>query len=227
MAIQQIGPFLFVGLVLAVIIAVVIFGWVRERKRRQAFQDLATRLNLRYCQRDPSIADRYAFLNRLHVGENRYAFNVLEGQYEACPVCVFDFHYETYTHDSKGNRETEHTYFSFFLLEQELDFPELRIYPESIFSKLGHMLGFEDIEFESGEFSRAFVVKSKDKKFAYDICHARMMECLLQHRDLSIEIERRCVSISFNKRLKPEEIEPRLRQLVEIRKLFPEYLYRA
>jgi len=30
-------------------------------------------------------------------------------------------------------------------------------------------------------------VRSRDKKFAYDVCHPRMMEYLLARRDLAIE----------------------------------------
>ena len=218
-------PFLIFGLFVALFIVVGVLGWLAEKRRREAFQALAQRLGMRYQKKDPSIAQRFEFLDKLRQGEDRYAFNILDGQFEEQPVMLFDFHYETHSTDSKGRRETHDHYFSFFILFEEKIFPELRIYPENILSKLGQMLGYHDIDFESAEFSRAFTVRSKDKKFAYDICHTRMMRYLLAHRDLSLEIEKQCVSMSFNTRLKPEQIEGRLRQLVEIRKLFPEYLY--
>ena len=223
---MPVGVFILFGAVVVLIILLGIAGYLQEKRRREAFQAIARQYGFRYYKRDTSIAERYKFLDKLREGSNRYAFNVLEGPYEGYPVQVFDYHYETYSRDSKGRRQTHHHYFSFFILEQELNFPELRIYPESIFSRFGQMLGFDDIDFESIEFSKAFVVRSKDKKFAYDVCHTRMMEYLLQHRGLSIEIERRCISISFADRLKPGEIPGRLHQLVEIRSLFPEYLYK-
>ena len=94
-------------------------------------------------------------------------------------------------------------------------------------SKLGQMIGFDDIDFESAEFSRSFTVRSKDKRFAYDICNARLMEYLLQHRDLSSELENRCVAVSFPNRLEPPEVERNLDRLIEIRTMFPEYLYKT
>ncbi len=218
-------PILVFAGIAVLVVAGLIFGYLWEKRRREAFQKLANELGLDYRRRDPSIATRYKFLDKLRQGSKRYAFNVLKGTYEEYPVQIFDYHYETYSTDSKGRRQTNHHYFSFFILEQERDFAELRIYPEKWLSKIGQAIGFEDIDFESIEFSKAFVVKSTDKKFAYDICHTRMMEYLLDHRDLSIEIERKCVSISFDTRLKPELIPERLRQLVEIRNLFPRYLY--
>jgi hypothetical protein len=218
---------LLIALAVALLITGVVFSYLWEKKRREAFRRLAQELGLDYVARDDVLPSRYEFLDALRQGENRYAFNILRGTYEGLRVQAFDYHYETESTDSKGNRETQDHYFSFFVLEQERWFPELRIYPEGILSKIGQMLGYEDIDFESIEFSKAFCVRSRDRKFAYDICHTRMMEYLLAHRDLSIEIEGPCVALSFASRLKPEQIPGRLRQLVEIRNLFPEYLFRG
>jgi hypothetical protein len=68
-------------------------------------------------------------------------------------------------------------------------------------------------------------VRSPDKKFAYDVCHAQMMEYLLANRDLSMEIENDVIALAFNTRLSPEQIETNLQRLVEIRTRLPEYLF--
>ena len=215
------------ALVVVLVVGVVAFQHWREKKRREAFRQLAASLGLRYTARDYAMGRHFRYLDPLDRGYNRYAFNILHGEYQGHPVQAFDYHYETESTDSKGRRTTHDHYSSFFLLEQDRTFPELRIYPEGLLAKFGQMLGFDDIDFESVEFSRAFVVRSRDRKFAYDVCHARMMEYLLEHRDLSLEIEGRCIAMSFPRRLKPEEIPERLEQLVEVRRLFPDYLYRA
>lgn len=220
-------PLLVFGLIAGLVIVGAIFGHLQAKKRREQFLAIARRLGLGFREHDRTMGDRYHFLDPLQQGKNRYAFNILHGQYGGYPVQAFDYHYETESRDSKGNRQTDHHYFSYFILEQELSFPELRIYPETLFSKLGQMLGFDDIDFESAEFSRAFTVRSRDKRFAYDICNAKMMEYLLQHRNLSIEIENRCVALSFSGRLQPNEVQMNLDRLVEIRSMFPEYLYRS
>ena len=212
---------------LALVIVVAILAHLHEKKRREAFQTLAARLGFRFSpDRDHQLPQHFRFLDKLRQGSNRYAFNVLDGDYEGHYVQVFDYHYETHSTDSKGRRQTHHHHFSFFILELPKAFPELRIYPEGFFSRLGQMIGFDDIDFESVEFSRAFCVRSTDKKFAYDICHARMMECLLGDRKLSLEIEGAYMAMGFSRRLDVEEIPGRLRQLVEIRNLFPDYLFR-
>jgi hypothetical protein len=114
---------------------------------------------------------------------------------------------------------------SFFVLHLPAAFPELVISSEGFFSKIAQAFGYDDIDFESHEFSRKFCVRSKDKKFAYDVCNARMIEYLLANDDLTIEIENDVLSISFGSRLKPEQIEPNLNRLIEIRSLMPTYLF--
>ncbi len=221
------------GMIAIVILGIIVvalfalFAYWREKERREACRRLAAQLGLEYTRRSGQLVERYGFIDALRKGSDRYAFNILSGEYQGHRVQAFDFHYATYSHNPKGGRRKHHHYASFFILRQERSFPELRIYPEGFFSKLGQMIGFDDIDFESLEFSRAFCVRSRDKKFAYDICHPRMMEYLLGHRGLSIEIEGHAIAISFSKRLDLQEVPRRLDQLIEIRALFPDYLYRT
>lgn len=219
----------FQGLIIVGVILLAIagaaFGWWQAKKRREAFQALARKLGMRYRRRDRGIANRYSFLDKLAQGSNRYAFNVLEGQYRGYPVHAFDYHYETYSTDSKGRRQTHHHYFSFFILHHTHYFPELRIYPENFLSKVGQMLGYDDIDFESIEFSKAFTVRSKDKKFAYDICHTRMMDYMLRDTSLAVEFEGQCIALEFGSKLAVEEFERRLQQLCDLRELIPDYVF--
>ncbi|HZL77977.1 MAG TPA: DUF3137 domain-containing protein, partial [Candidatus Limnocylindrales bacterium] len=92
-------------------------------------------------------------------------------------------------------------------------------------TKVAEVFGYQDIKFESAEFSKTFCVRSKDKKFAYDVCNAKMMEYLLANRDLSIEIEYQALALAFDRCLAAEQIESNLQRLIEIRSRLPEYLF--
>jgi len=213
---------LFAGL----IIGLAIHGAMAARKRREQLAGLAARLGLNYrADNDRSLVDQFSFLNALAQGSNRYAFNILSGLYQGHEVLVFDYHYETHSTDSKGNQQTHHHYFSFFILMLPQSFPELRITREGLFSKIAQAFGYDDIDLESAEFSRAFCVRSKDKKFAYDVCNGQMMEYLLANRDLSLEIEGRALALAFGKCLEASEVEANLQRLIEIRSRLPEYLF--
>lgn len=221
----KVQPLIIVGFI-ALIVVLGILGYISTAKRRDAMAALAARLGLRF---DPSkswdIAQRYRFLDKLRSGSNRYAFNILSGSYQGNDVNLFDYHYETHSTDSKGHRQTHHHYFSFFILHLPASFPELVIGSEGFFSKIAQALGYDDIDFESHEFSRKFCVRSADKKFAYDVCNARMIEYLLSNTDLTIEIEADALAISFVSRLTPQLIEANLNRLITLRSLMPEYVF--
>ena len=68
-------------------------------------------------------------------------------------------------------------------------------------------------------------MRSKDRKFAYDVCNAQMMEYLLANRDLSIEIEGPVLALAFASCLSAGEIEANLQRLLEIRLRLPDYLF--
>lgn len=212
----------FAGLV----VAGIIYGSIAARKRREALMQLAARLGLRFSPaRDYDLPRRFGFLNKLSQGSNRYAFNVLSGRWRDHDVLVFDYHYETHSTDSKGRRQTHHHYLSLFVLLLPLSFPEVTIAREGIFSKIAQAFGYDDIDFESAEFSRTFCVRAKNRRFAYDFCNPQMMEYLLENRDLNIEIENRALALAFHGHVDVAQIESNLARLVEIRRHMPEYLF--
>jgi hypothetical protein len=217
-------------LVLILIVGLVVAGAIAAaraaRKRREALAQLAARLGLRFePDNDYALSEDFEFLNKLRQGSNRYAFNQLSGDYRGHEVKVFDYHFETYSSDSKGRRQTHHHYCSFFMLRLPRSFPEVTVVREGLFSKIAQALGYDDIDFESAEFSRKYCVRSPDKRFAYDVCHPRLIEYLLANPDLTLEIEGPVLALAFPSRLQPEQTESNLERLVALRELLPAYLF--
>lgn len=211
--------------VLVLIVIATIYGWIQSQKRLEALNELALRLGLNFsAAEDYTLPERYGFLKQLAQGDDRYARNVLSGIYQQNEVLAFDYHYATYHTDKSGRHKEDH-WFSFFILTLPAVFPDLTIRRENFFTKIAEVFGYQDINFESAEFSRAFNVRSADKKFAYDVCNAKMIEYLLANRDLSIEIENQVLALAFTTRLSAEQIEANLQRLVEIRSRLPEYLF--
>lgn len=215
-------------LVVGAIVAGATYASIQAKKRREALARLAASLGFRFSPaKDYTIDDRYRFLKNLAQGSNRYACNVMSGSYGGHEVLIFDYHYETYSRSSKGHRQTHHHYFSFFILHLPGVFPELTVTREGMFSKVAQFFGYDDIDFESAEFSRQFCVRCADKKFAYDICNPRTIEYLLAHPFLNLEIDQHCLSLFFSGRLSAEAIQSNLNRLVGLRELFPEYLWQS
>ncbi|OHB78068.1 MAG: hypothetical protein A2Z25_24685, partial [Planctomycetes bacterium RBG_16_55_9] len=170
---------------IAIAVVAMILGYLSTLKRREAMMAVATKLGLSFnYSKNREIARGYKFLDKLRRGSNRYAYNILSGSYQGHEVILFDYHYQT-----GSGKDTHHYNISLFILHFAAIFPELVIGPEGFFSKIAQAVGYDDIDFESHEFSRRFCVRCRDKKFAYDVCNARMIEYLLSNADLTIEIE--------------------------------------
>lgn len=187
---------------------------------------LAGRLGLRFVpDKNYELPRKFGFLDKIQLGGNRYAFNVLSGRYAACEVWVFEYHYETYSTSAKGGHRTHHHFLSLLVAGQPWPLPEVTIVREGLLSKVAQAFGYDDIDFESAEFSRKFCVRSKDRRFAYDVCSPRMMEYLLANDDLSVEIENKALALVFGSSLSPVAVERNLGRLVAVRGLLPERLF--
>jgi len=166
-------------LVIAVVILAGIVGYYFWKKRLQALARLAASLGLEFSRYDLfALPERLAFLGLFDAGHSRVASNILYGSREGAKVYLFDYRYVT---GSGKNRQVHR--FNCCVVETGMDFPRLWIRRERWYDKVAAVVGFDDIDFESAEFSRKFFVKSSSKKFAYEVIHPQMMEFLLQAPD--------------------------------------------
>ncbi len=215
---------MFIG-VAGLIIGLGIWGYLNEKKRKEALATLARSLGLHFStEKDRQLARELSFLDKTRTGSNRYALNVMRGNWQGHEILAFEYHYETHSTDSKGRRTTHHHYLSFVTLRLPKFFPELTVAPEGFFSKMAQAVGYDDIDFESAEFSRQYVVRSKDRKFAYDFLHARAIQFILQHPVHHLEVEHDRLAIAKSERFKPETLQGRLEELIQLRSLIPDYL---
>ncbi|MCA9298074.1 MAG: hypothetical protein KDA28_03350, partial [Phycisphaerales bacterium] len=225
------APLLVVFFVVAAIVAMV-YGIKVEQKRRDALRGVAGQLGMQFVEGDDRDHDEeYAHFEVFRRGHSRKAFNTIYGmvtvderQYS---VKMGDFQYKI-THND-GKKSTTTTYRLSYLI-MELPFPavpKLMIRGENLFDKIKGFLGADDIDFESAEFSRRFCVTSDDKRFAYDVITARMMEFLLASPRHSLDIEHgRCLLLDGTNRWAPEAFPDRVRWLSRFFDLWPDYLTR-
>ena len=193
------GVVVLVVLGVALVIAVAVFAHLAEKKRKAALAAWAARHGLVFSEaRDSGMDDRYPEFDCLHEGSRRYAFNIMRGHWMDRGLIAFDYHYETHSTNSKGQRQTHHHYFSAAIIDPDFVLKPLFIRPEGFFDKVKAAFGYDDIDFESAEFSKRFFVKSPDRKWAYDVIHARTMEYLLAAPRHSLEFDDRSI-IVWNK----------------------------
>jgi hypothetical protein len=221
---------LFIIAVVLLIGAGIYFGYLAAKKRREAMQALAQELGWRFSpERDSSHDDEYSHFEIFRRGHGRVAFNTLFGNLEIdgrrFRAKAGDFRYKVTS--SSGKSQTTSTYtFSYLIVHLPFrNMPDLLIRPEGIFDKIAGAFGFDDIDFESEEFSRRFHVKSADRRFAYDVLHPRMMDYLLRVSAPLIDIEQgRCCLSNGRARWKPEDFHNSIRFLREFFDLWPDHL---
>jgi hypothetical protein len=202
----------------------------RQQRQRDAMALKASDLGLHFDGKsDLHTAKKYLHLDQLHDlhGSDEYALNVISGDFQGHPVTLFDFHYATRGVWWWAPSWTIHNYASFVILNLNKDFPELTIGTEGggLFKMISDAFGGGDIDFESHEFSERYEVRSKNKKFAYDFCNARMIDYLLERPASFIEVEHDTLAMGFDSQHNAERVETGLSHLLKIRSLMPNYLF--
>ncbi len=219
-------PFIVVLIIVAIIVLVVL-GHQQAEKRKKALAAWAGSRGLSFePSNDHGMDERYPSFACLKKGDNRYAYNVMEGRAAERPVCAFDYHYETHSTDSDGHRTTHNHHFSAVIVEAGLPLKPLFIRTEHFFDKVGEFLGFDDIDFESTEFSKEFCVKSPDRRWAFDVLQQSTMEFLLEAPRFALEFQHRQVIAYREKTFAPADFEAALEVIKGVLERLPEYLLR-
>ena len=213
-------------LIVAAVIGLVVWGAIAARKRREAIAAWAAAQGFTFERaHDASWDERWPFAC-LREGSDRYAYNVMRGERGGRAVTAFDYHYETYSTDSKGRRTTHHHRFSAVIVDGDVPLQPLSMRPEHFFDKIGEFFGIDDIDFESAEFSRRFHVKAKDKKWAFDVISPKTMEFLLGQPQFQMEMQGRSVIAWRSSCFAPPAFEQALGVIEGILERLPPFLVR-
>jgi hypothetical protein len=212
--------FIILGIILFVGVAVV--AWLASRKRRN---DLAAWAGVNGLTFDPDkfygLDERFPDFDCFRQGGSRYAYNAIAGTWNGRDMVAFDYHYTT----GSGKDEQTHQ-FSAVIIGSRTPLRPLFIRPEGFFDKVADFFGYDDIDFESAEFSRRFFVKSTDRKWAYDVLHARTMEFLMAAPVFTIKFSPRHVIAYRSKRFAPGEFGEAADVVAGMLDRLPEYLVR-
>ena len=221
-------PGLMFVVVIGIIIAVVVIGQIQAQKRRKALAEWAAAHGLSFSpDKAWGVDAQFPGFETLRKGDNRYAYNILSGRRADRDFYGFDYHYETHSTDSKGRRQTHHHHFSGVILGSAIPLKSLTIRPEGFFDRIGAFFGYEDINFESAEFSRKFHVTAPDRRWAYDVLHARAIEFLLAFPVYSIDMEPTHVLAWRNSTFAPEQFDEAARAIEGLLDRLPEYVRQA
>jgi hypothetical protein len=220
---------LLIFVVAAVLIALLAYaGYLEHSRRLNQMGALALQLGWQF---DPAADrehdERYSHFGPFGKGSNCQASNTLRGAISVggrpWPAQAGDYQYTTQSGSGK-NRSTQTHRLSYLIVETpHLGAPDLAIRREGMFDRFASFMGFDDIDFESVEFSERFHVKSSNKRFAYAVIEPRMMEFLLAADAPTIEFRRgQCCITRGERRWTPEQFAATIDWTAEFFARWPE-----
>ena len=204
------SPFIIAGLIMA---GAAVFGGIAYasyqagKKRREALASLALDLHWTFMpDGDDSLRSSLGGFHLFSMGHSKRISNVLRGSMEHGGAAVFDYQYTT------GGGKHRHTH-HFTVLSLSVGgrpLPRFALRPENVFHKIGAVLGYKDIDFESfPEFSKRYLLRGEDEMAIRSLFGARLIAFFEQHLGLCMEGEAgNLILYRDGKRLKPEEIRP-------------------
>lgn len=179
---------LYVAFGFIAVVAILVGRWYAEQRRKE-LAALAAHLGLSFSPEHESDFDSWHPHGVFQQGSSRRAYNLMRGDLDVegtpFPAILGDYRYTV-----RSGKHSNTYRFSFLLMRPPwTPLPDLVIRPEHWGDKLMGAIGFDDIDFESEEFSRKFLVKSDDKRFAYGVVHPRMMEYLMQVEGPKVDLK--------------------------------------
>jgi len=219
------------AIVVAVLIAI-LYAQI-EKDRTTLLGSIATELGLQFApEKDRDFPNRFRQFEVFARGHTRSAFNTMAGSMSVlgrdARLQTGDYRYSI-TRSTGKSTSTQVYRLSYAIVVMPLEVPDVTIRPEGFLDAIAQAIGFDDIDFEDAEFSRMFMVKSHDKRFAYDLCHPRMIEHLKAGyaRGPAILISRGALCVfTENRRWEPSEFGPRIDALRAFFAMWPDHLVR-
>lgn len=161
------------------VVAVLVGGYLLDRKRRERLMQYAVARGWSYVGEVPELVDRWQG-EPFGRGDHRRARNVLTGTEAGRPFTAFDYSFQTHSTDSKGNRSTTTHHWSVVVVPMPTWLGTVQVVPESVLDRVAGAVGLvQDLDLESEAFNRRFRVSASSPKLASDILTPRTMEYLL------------------------------------------------
>ncbi len=216
-------PFLFFGFLLVLVVVLVLAGHAQAKARRERFAAFAAEQAWHYsAEKQRGLEDRFPELEFFRRGSNRYGENFLGGTCSGHALTAFDYHYQTSSGSGK-NRRTHHHRFTVVLLQPGFPLKPLVIRREHLLDGISAAFGWNDIDFESAEFSDRYHVTSPDRRWAFDVISARTMALLLDRDAGAMHLDHVRLMMPLRQVKDPAAILPACETAAALLNGIPEY----
>jgi hypothetical protein len=206
-------------LIIAVIASALFGGWFitghLEKKRRQRVIDIAKELELELNWELPE-TERLA-LQRFEVaqkGRNQRTSLSLMADNGETRICLFDYSFVT----GSGKNQATHHWVVSLCTDDRLGAPAMQLKPETFLSRIGSLVGFQDIDIpEAPEFSKTFVVQGNNVDRIRGYLTPVRRDALLQQPKQTYALDQdHLLIVRVRKKLDAQYIKPLLSESLKL-----------
>lgn len=210
---QQIAPFLLIGLVFA-LIGVGIYGVILSaRKRREAWQREGQRLGLMYARNNTGMLSEFGHFKLFGRGRYKKVPSSISGTLNGIRVVVGDYQYTT----GSGKNSSTHVQTVCCLKDARLNAPHCFVRREAkFFDFLGKVFGGKDINYdEDPEFSKAFVLQGHSEADTRAWFTAEVRRYFMHYAGTNIQFEMIGDSLVFHRGVRIKKPEADVQALID------------
>jgi hypothetical protein len=211
---------IFLGLAGAAVAGTVVYLSRRGRmKRADEMARVAAELRLAFTpEGDETTMAAHAGLHLFSHGRSKKVRNLMRGSVHDSSVSIFDYQYTV------GGGKNQHTYRQTVVSVQKegRSLPAFSMRPENLFHKLGSMMGYQDIDFESNPvFSKKYLLRGPDEAAIRSAFTSRVLTFLEAGSGLCVEADGRTIIVfRHSSSVKPEALREFMETGIRIAGLF-------
>jgi hypothetical protein len=215
-------PFIIVaGIILIIAVIAVIIFIVRhqDKKRTQALKEFADSQQFSFVKKgDGSLLSSLNKFNLFSKGHSRKIFNIMRGKHKDAEVTLMEYRYTV------GGGRSSSTITQTVILYQSsgMQIPHFSLRPENMIDKVGSVLGFQDIDFNSHpEFSKKYLLRGRDEKAVRYTFNFSLLEYFEKKDKLHFEGNGdKLIYYKTGKRISPSDLKSFMDQGIELFNFF-------
>ena len=177
-----------IAILVIIFAAIGLAAWmhsVNEKKRVSRLEEVAQELGLEFYPTGlTELLERLASFSLFNQGYDRQIKNLIQGETGEVNLALFDYQYTT----GSGKEKSTHRATVATISSTNLNCPDFLIRPENFFDRIGSMIGFQDIDFDSHPaFSKLFVLQGSNEESIREFMRPEILNYFENHPGISVE----------------------------------------
>ena len=211
---------LFFSVLGALILGTGIYFYRYEKQRTEKLKKISELMGLAfYPKGDQSLIDRLSEFHLFSQGYSGKIKNMLHGQIQQAEIAIFGYQYKI-----RGSRSSPATLRQtvIYFHSSSLNLPRFALRPEQLFHKIGQVIGYQDVDFESHPmFLQRYLLRAYDEKGVRRVFTDQVLSYFEQQRGVSTEGDgEQLIFYRSRKSIAPDQVRPFMEEGFRVFELF-------